>query len=141
MSATLDGFSTLAGHGLITGQSINLLTELAVGSHTFAVNAADHLQNASTKAVRFEIIVTPDSIKDDVRQFMAAGKVTLDEGHSLLGKLDAAAAARANGRCHTASNIYRAFINELNAQRGKKIDATAAQTMIADAQYLILHCP
>jgi hypothetical protein len=59
----------------------------------------------------------------------------------LLAKLNAAAAARARGNCATAAHIYQAFINELQAQSGKGIDAAAAAIMIADAQYLILHCP
>ncbi len=39
------------------------------------------------------------------------------------------------------ANIYQAFINEVSAQSGKGIDPTAAAIMIADAQYLIAHCP
>jgi hypothetical protein len=34
-----------------------------------------------------------------------------------------------------------AFISELSAQSGKGVDATAAAIMVADAQYLIVHCP
>ena len=41
----------------------------------------------------------------------------------------------------TASNIYRAFISGLQAQSGNHVDAVAAAIMIADAQYLIAHCP
>jgi len=33
------------------------------------------------------------------------------------------------------------FIKELQAQIGNHVDAAAAQIMIADAQYLIAHCP
>ena len=64
------------------------------------------------------------------------------EANSLLAKLDAAAAAaRARGQCSTAANLYQAFIKELQAQSSKGVDPTAAQIMIADAQYLIAHCP
>jgi len=49
--------------------------------------------------------------------------------------------ARAKGDCGTAANNYRAFINELQAQLGKGVNADAANLMIADAQYLIAHCP
>jgi hypothetical protein len=44
-------------------------------------------------------------------------------------------------QCATAANIYQAFINELQAQSGKGVSASAAAIMIADAQYLITHCP
>jgi len=40
-----------------------------------------------------------------------------------------------------AATICTSFISEVRAQRGKKIDPTAAQILIADAQYLIAHCP
>jgi hypothetical protein len=102
----------------------------------------DNAGNADASSVTFTIIVTPDSIKDDVTQFLAAGKIKNNgEANSLLKKLDAAAKARAGGDCNSAANIYGAFINELNAQSGKGVDATAAAIMIADAQYLIAHCP
>jgi len=86
--------------------------------------------------------VTPESIQGDVTQFLQSGAIkNAGEATSLLGKLVAAAAARAAGNCSTAANIYQAFINTLNAQSGKGVDATAAAMMIADAQYLIAHCP
>jgi len=34
-----------------------------------------------------------------------------------------------------------AFINALQAQAGKGVDANAAAVMIADAQFLIANCP
>ena len=138
----LDGLTMLDGHGLQSGQAISLLTELAPGDHTFTVDAADNVGGTSKASVSFTIIVTPDSIKNDVGQFRASGAI--DNGgiaKSLLAKLDAAAAARARGSCETADNIYQAFINELQAQSGKHVDATAATIMITDAQYLIAHCP
>ena len=61
--------------------------------------------------------------------------------NSFSAMLKAAADARARGNCQTAANNYRAFINGLQAQLGKGVDAGAAQIMIADAQYLIAHCP
>ena len=139
---TIDGFATLMGHSLPSGQMINLLTELSLGTHTFSISAVDNVGNADASSVVFTIIVTADSIKDDVTQFLAAGKIkNKGEANSLLAKLDAAANARARGQCSTAANNYQAFINELNAQSGKGVDANAAAIMIADAQYLIAHCP
>jgi hypothetical protein len=139
---TMDGFTTLASHGLQSAQMINLLTELILGPHTFSISAVDNAGNADASSVTFTIIVTPDSIKNDVTQFLAAGKIKNNGlANSLLAKLDAAAKARAGGNCATAANIYQAFINELSAQSGKGVDAAAAAIMIADAQYLIAHCP
>ena len=64
----------LAGHGLQPMQMIKLLTELALGPHTFSISAIDNATNADMSSVTFTIIVTPDSIKDDVKQFLAAGR-------------------------------------------------------------------
>jgi hypothetical protein len=138
----MDNASTLNGHGLQSGQAIKLLTELALGPHTFKINAVDNVGNAGSTSVTFTIVVTAESIKDDVRQFLQAGAIK-NQGlaKSLLAKLSAAARQRAMGNCAVASNIYRAFINALQAQSGKGIDAAAATIMIADAQYLIAHCP
>jgi len=141
-TASLDGALTLNGHGLASGQAINLLTELALGPHSFTVQSADHVNNVGQSSVLFTIVVTADSIKQDVTQFLAAGLIK-DAGlaNSLLAKLNAAADARSRGQCGTAANQYDAFIHALQAQAGKGVDANAAAIMTADAQYLIANCP
>jgi len=141
LGALMDGSPTVAGHGLASGQAIRLLREMKLGSHTFTVNADDYLGNAGSASVTFEIIATANSIKDDVRQFVADGSITQDEGNSLLKKLDAAGKARTKGNCDNATTDYEAFINEVQSQTGKKIDPIAAQILIDDAQYLMAHCP
>jgi hypothetical protein len=138
---TMDGSPSLSGHGLASGQAIQLLTEMALGTHTFTIAASDNLNNADETTVSFEVIVTPESIKEDVRYFRSIGQVKNDGlANSLLAKLNAAADAIARDNCPTATNIYNAFIHHLNAQSGKGVDATAAAILIADAQYLIEHC-
>ncbi len=138
----LDGSTTLAGHGLESGQVIDLLTELALGPHTFTINATDKAGNASSSSVTFTLVVTADSVKQDVNQFLYDGKIkNAGLANSLLANLNAAGKAFAKGDCKTSANIYNAFINAVTAQTGKGIDATAAAIMIADAQYLIDHCP
>jgi hypothetical protein len=92
--------------------------------------------------VTFSIIVTAASIENDVNQFLAAGAIKNSGlANSLLAKLNAGEAARARGQCSVAANHYESFINELQAQSGNGVDATAAAIMIGDAQYLITHCP
>jgi hypothetical protein len=91
--------------------------------------------------VTFSIIVTAQSIKDEVKYFRSIGAITQDEATSLLQKLNAAALYRARHDCKDANTIYRNFINELRAQTAKKVTAQAANILIADAQYLIAHCP
>ena len=142
LTATLDGSSTLAGHGLADGQAINLLFELPLGDHTFEATSRDRVTNQSQQSVTFSIIVTPESIKEDVQIFLDAGLIK-DPGTAtaLLSKLDSAAVAFAAGNCAKAANLYEVFIKFVQSQTPLHIDPTAAAIMIADAQYLIAHCP
>jgi hypothetical protein len=140
---TMDGATTLSGvPSLQNGQPINLLTALALGAHTFKVTSADNLNNSGANAVTFTIVVTPASIEGDVTYFLQAGAIkNAGLASTIMSNLVAAAAARRAGKCATANNIYNSFINAVLAQRGKGITVTAADLMIADAQYLIAHCP
>ena len=135
--ASLDGSATIAGSPISSGQTLFFLTELSLGTHTFTVVATDAWGNSASKTVSFSVIVTSSSIENDVPQLVADGDIAANLERSLLAKLDAAAAAIARGDCLTAANIYQAFINEVQAQEGKKISTTAAQILIDDAQYLI----
>jgi hypothetical protein len=141
VTATMDGSTTLAGQSLPSGQTINLLTEMTLGQHTFSVAATDNVGHLDSRSVTFFIIVTPQSIIEDVNQFYAAGDITQDEASSLLAKLQSAAKQWAAGDCQAATSIYQAFIDELQAQSGKHVDPTAASIMTEDAKYLIGHCP
>jgi hypothetical protein len=123
------------------GLVVKLLTELTLGTHTFNVNAVDNVDNADTSTVTFSIIVTAQSIIAEVKYFRSIGAIAQDEATSLIQKLNAAAAYRAKHDCKDASAAYHNFINELRAQTGKKVTAQAASILIADAQYLIAHCP
>jgi hypothetical protein len=139
---TLDGATTVGGHGLQPGQAINLLTEVSLGTHVFTVVGTDRLGNNRSTSVTFTVVVTPTSIQDDVNQFVASGDISkAGIAQSLLAKLNAAAAAQARGNCTAATNIWSAFIHEVQAQVGKAISQNAADILIADAQYLIAHCP
>ena len=141
-ATSLDGSTTLSGHGLASGQVINLLTELSLGPHSFSVSGIDNLANAGVSSVSFTIVVTPESIKQDVNLFLAAGLIkNAGLANSLLATLSAAEQARAMGNCSTSANNYQAFIQQLQAQSAKGVDASAATIMIGDAQYLVAHCP
>jgi hypothetical protein len=91
--------------------------------------------------VTFTIVVTPASIEGDVTQFLQAGAIRNAGRASTITSNLVATAARQAGKCATSNNIYNSFINAVLAQRGKGITVTAADIMIADAQYLIAHCP
>src|SRR5262249_61458103 len=141
VAATLDGDTMVEGHDLASGQTINLL-DLTLGDHTFAVTAVDNAGNIAAPSVTFSIVVTPQSIIDDVSYFLSTHDITVtNAANSLLKKLQAAAARRAVGNCVAANGVYQAFINAVDAQTGKNISAGSATILITDAQYLIAHCP
>lgn len=137
----MNGRSTLAGHDLLSGHAIDLLTELPLGPHTFTVNAVDNADNASApEAVTFTIIVTAQSIIDAVNLFETRGEIGHSAVNSLLSKLNAAREKHERGQCRPAGNMYAAFINQVKAKSGKSISPIAAAILTADAQYLISNC-
>jgi len=140
---TMDGLTALPGvPNLQSDTSISLLTTLKLGPHTFKVASTDNVGNSGIASVTFTIIVTPASIEQDVTQFLQMGAIkNAGLANSPLSYLLSAADARARGSCSTSNNVYSSFINAVTAQRGKGITIFAADTMIADAQYLIAYCP
>src|SRR5262249_42694646 len=105
--ASLDGSSLLSNLPLTNGRSIDLLTELLLGPHSFTVESQAHVANNSNAAVAFSIVVTADSIQQDVTTFLSRGKIKNSGlANSLLAKLGAAASARARGDCRAAGNQY-----------------------------------
>jgi hypothetical protein len=88
------------------------------------------------------VVITPESIKADVRSALASGAITnAGVASSLLAKLNAAETARSRGQCMTAGNDYRAFIAEVNALRGKMVAAATANQLMSEARFLVTNCP
>ena len=122
------------GVAVTNGQVIDLYT-LALGNHTFTVNAVDKAGNASTQSVEFSITATIESLKTAVDSFYQDGSID-NKGvyNSLMEKLNAAS----KGKNSTAiSAILKAFIQHVQAQSGKHITASAASHLIEDAQWII----
>jgi hypothetical protein len=55
VTATMDGAATVGGHGLASGQAIDLSAELGPGPHTFVATAADNVGNTSSAPVPFTV--------------------------------------------------------------------------------------
>jgi len=111
-----------------------------IGTFPVTLKVADS-QVSTTCDTKVTIMVTPDSIKNDVRQFLAAGEIKNSGlADSLLQTLDAAGKAFTGGDCKTAGKIYKSFILQLQAQSGKGVDAAAAAKMIGATQCLVAHC-
>jgi alpha-tubulin suppressor-like RCC1 family protein len=134
--------SSVSGTGQLTlattdGTSWQTIPSTTTSTCCFVDGPIDHFS-----AFAVWLVPGPVEIESDLLRFFASGDITsksLMQG--LQAKLQAAAAARAAGHCGTAGNIYQAFINQVRAEAGKHIDTTAANTLIAEAQKLIAHCP
>ncbi|MBI5952182.1 MAG: bifunctional metallophosphatase/5'-nucleotidase [Chloroflexi bacterium] len=128
----------LDGEVVANGQTIALYS-LALGDHTFTVNAVDKAGNAATQSVTFSITATIDSLKTAVDNFRQDGSIK-DKGTytALMAKLDAASKST---KPETTSAILNAFIKYVQAQSGKHIKPLAANRLIADAQWVIIHLP
>ncbi|MBI5944260.1 MAG: 5'-nucleotidase C-terminal domain-containing protein [Chloroflexi bacterium] len=128
----------LDGEAVITGQTIDLYT-LALGDHTLTVNAVDKAGNASTQSVTFSITATIDSLKTAVTNFYQDGSISNKGTYkSLMEKLNAASKST---KPEVTSALLNAFILEVKSQSGRRITSQAADLLIADAKWVIIHLP
>jgi hypothetical protein len=141
-AAMLDGSTTVGGHGLASGETIDVLLELAPGPHTFKLESRDTLGNPSTTTVQFTVVVTPASLIEAVERFAADGAIR-DPGlaDALEQLARSAATAHEVGSCNRAANLYGSFLKLVRKYDGRKIDHTAATILINDAEHLVTHCP
>jgi hypothetical protein len=149
-TAKMDGSTTLPSGTVVTnGLKISLFSQLTLGAHTFSVDAADYLNNTGTKTVAFSIIVTADSLEQDVNILLGLGCIDNSGiGNSLVSKLDAVKSRIAAGDTHSAINTLTALLNQAQAQAGKHISTAcidpnshtqfnAAQLFIGDVEALL----
>jgi len=92
-----------------------------------------HIENCQAKK-----LLTPEGIKTCLRSAFNLNWID-NKGilNSLTKKMENADAAYKRGQTGTAINILQAFINEVEAQKGKHIASTAADILIDDANSLI----
>ena len=131
VSATLDGTAIPAATSSTRSSS-------APGSHTIVVSTIDNVGNDATKTITFEVHATAESLGKNVVRAFELGLITKQgTANSLGAKTDAALRSHQRGQHATEWNQLGAFINELEAQRGKSIDPVTADRFIAFAQDLI----
>ncbi|WP_242342845.1 FG-GAP-like repeat-containing protein [Anaeromyxobacter terrae] len=127
VSATLDGRP-------VANREVLDLLALPLGRHVLRVMAEDTARNVAERQVAFEVRSTLASLEAAVVRLRADGRIDSDGvATSLLAKLASARSALDAGRPTVARNILAAFTNEVAAQRGKHIVATAADLLVADA--------
>lgn len=99
-----------------------------LGSNTRSASATDNAGNTASASVTFTVSVTESSL------CTLSTRWSGDLAGSLCTKLRNAAAAGARGNTKARSNMIRAYINEVQAQAGKKIGAAEAATLIRLAE-------
>lgn len=74
----------------------------------------------------------------EIHSYMANGSMTSGVGISLASKLQNTQQSLSAGHTNAAANELQAFINAVQAQRGKKITTAVANELIAQAQAIIV---
>jgi hypothetical protein len=128
----------LDGAVVANGQVIDLYT-LALGKHTFTVAAVDKAGNASSQSIEFNLIATIDSLKTSVQRFYQDGSIK-NKG-LYLSLMEELKAASKSSKPQVTSAILNAFIQHVKANSGRQIKTQAANLLIADARWVIVHLP
>jgi predicted extracellular nuclease len=93
---------------------------------------ADQISDHDPQAARFGLAVPASSLCSLVESVVSNAGIA----HALCAKLDAAAASDARGNAHAKAGQIGAFINQVNAQRGKSISDADATRLIDLAEML-----
>lgn len=114
---------TLDGKVIQNGEKIALYT-LSLGTHELKVEASDFAGNKSTYTVTFQTTTSIESLKELINNFYKQGWIdNVGIKNSLLAKLN--------------NEGISAFINEVEAQKGKHITNDAANYLLRDATFLV----
>jgi hypothetical protein len=127
--------ATLDGTTAINGQVVKLYLYPAGSSHTFAVAAMDKAYNTSSASVTFTVNATVTSMKTVLGKLYSDGGITSADVYQ--GLLDKLTASEKSKKLDTTTNILNAFINQVEAQRGKAITSEAADLLLADVRYVL----
>jgi hypothetical protein len=127
---------TLDGAPATNGQVLDMFF-LAPGLHTIVVTATDNLGNTSSATRTFEVHATAESLNNNIDRACNLGLIKATLCNALKAKTKAALAAHNRGQHATEHNILRALIHQLEAKRGKGVDAATADRLIAFIQDLI----
>ncbi|HEX2996236.1 MAG TPA: 5'-nucleotidase C-terminal domain-containing protein, partial [Anaerolineales bacterium] len=126
----------LDGTAVDNGQVIDLYS-LALGPHTFTVNAEDKVGNTSSQSVEFKVTATIESLMSAVQIFYHDGSIhSKGVYRNLMAGLKAAAQSP---KPEGVSSILNTFIQYVRSQRGWQIKKSAADLLIADTKWVIVH--
>lgn len=163
-SGPYDGLATVAQNLIDLGKPVDLMIGghqhqalfapvyvgdtaiVSAGYYGRWLGRVDVTIDPSTKSLTVEgyelITINDASVKiaelmDEVEALFGDGAIRwTDLLNAMLRKLTRAAAAAERGRTNAASLLLTAFINQVNAQTGKRIDPAVAPELIAAAEWI-----
>jgi hypothetical protein len=129
----------LDGIDVSNGQLVELLL-VPAGTHNVAAQGVDQADNMAGASVTFTVVTDIDGLLASLNHMCELGWIS-QQGvcKSLNAKLAATKAAIERDQLTPASNTLNAFINELEAQRGKAVSQTAFDVLLANAIYVMEH--
>ncbi|MEK5389414.1 endonuclease [Margalitia sp. FSL K6-0131] len=105
--------------------------QLALGQHTISVTAEDYAGNISTRDFVIQVMMDTDHLDELLAIGYDNGKIT---NHGIYNSLQAKVKNIQNANSEKVKqNMIHAFVNEVNAQKGKKIDADFADLLISSS--------
>jgi hypothetical protein len=117
-----------------------LFQPLTCGRHTIVAVAAPNTPAATSAESSIDVTINPISAVQALITNTNRLRLPDDTAKSLLAKLDAALRAFVGGHDDAANGQLQAFINEVQAQNGKKIPPHGAALLAGEAG-LVLSCP
>lgn len=129
LNATIDGIQ-------VENAQVFDMLGLPAGSHVFSVRASDAAGNAASGSVSFRVISNIDSLAGLTGRAVGEGWISSgDTAGSLMSKLASAKQKIEAGQKEKASNMIKAYINEVEAQTGKNITPEGARILTTEAAY------
>ena len=145
-SVVIGGAPTATGNGPFTydwtpstgldDASLANPTASPVTTTTYTVEVTDANGCVATDSVEVTVR-SPDEAIDDLEDLVDSMGLHGGTTNSLTSKLQNAKQSLMNGQANAALNLLQAFINQVNAQRGKKLTDAQADELIAEAQRII----
>jgi len=138
VGSSIDGYLTAGGARPIADGDVLDMYEYYPGTRTVTTAVADPVGNSATYACKFTVQATPASLLNGLDRARSEGDIpNPDVYDGLMDKLQQVQKQHEKGKHSVERNALGAFVNQLEAQRGKGIDQVVAERFIAYAHEIV----